>query len=309
MFLTKPPNGQYILKSSSPWGPYEIREVLLDMPGPIPGGGIPHQGGLVSTPGGDWYYMGFVDAYPGGRVPALAPITWTADGWPQVQTVNGAWGQTYPFPNLTPHPVPSMIGTDTFTTATLAAKWEWNHNPDDTKWSTGNGLKLQTATVTDDLYKARNTLTHRIQGPSSTATVELDPAQMADGDRAGLAVLRNDSAWIGLRRENGVTRISMTDGHTMDSGFNTVGKGIERASAELCGSTVWLRVTADIRPGAERQAHFSYSEDGSNFIPLGTAHTLGTSPAFFMGPRFAVFNHATRSLGGAITVKRFTVTA
>ncbi len=308
IFLTKPPNGQYILKSSSPWGPYEYRKVLLDMPGPIPGGGIPHQGGLVSTPAGAWYYMGFVDAYPGGRVPAMAPITWTADGWPQVTTVNGAWGQTYPFPNLTPHPVPSMIGTDEFTAATLAAKWEWNHNPDDSKWTTGNGLRLQTATVTDDLYKARNTITHRIQGPSSTATIELDPAQMADGDRAGLAVLRNDSAWIGLRRENGVTRISMTDGHTMDSGFNTVGTGTERATAELCGSTVWLRVTADIRPGSERQANFSYSEDGSNFIPLGPAHTLGTSPAFFMGPRFAVFNHATQALGGAVTVNRFSLT-
>ncbi|MDA1361879.1 hypothetical protein O1R50_19785 [Glycomyces luteolus] len=52
-----------------------------------------------------------MDAYPGGRVPALAPITWTADGWPEGQTVNGAWGSSYPFPNLTPHPVPSLIGT------------------------------------------------------------------------------------------------------------------------------------------------------------------------------------------------------
>ena len=60
-----------------------MRQVLLNLPGPISGGGVPHQGGLVQTPNGDWYYMAFVDAYPGGRVPALAPITWTADGWPQ----------------------------------------------------------------------------------------------------------------------------------------------------------------------------------------------------------------------------------
>ncbi|MEU4449260.1 family 43 glycosylhydrolase [Actinosynnema sp. NPDC050801] len=458
MFLTKPPNGQYILKSSSPWGPYEVREVLLDMPGPIPGGGIPHQGGLVSTPNGDWYYMGFVDAYPGGRVPALAPITWTSDGWPKVTTVNGTWGSSYPFPNLPPHPVPSLIGTDQFTAATLAAKWEWNHNPDDTKWTTGNGLRLQTATVTNDLYRARNTLTHRIQGPSSTATVELDPSRMANGDRAGLAILRDSSAWIGLRRDNGVTRISMTDGHTMDSGFNTVGTGTERASAALSatvdttawyvllnrnsgkaldvsgvstadaaplhqwtrtnatnqqfqfvdagggyyrlrarhsgkvldvsswstadgaaihqwtdhggvnqqfrlvhsdgghvrlvnrnsgkavevqnaatndgagvvqygdwggtnqqwqlarvdggtgGTRVWLRVTADIRPGPGRQATFSYSTNGTTFTPLGPAFTLGDRPNFFMGHRFAIFNHATTALGGAVTVNRFSLT-
>ncbi|MCD0443067.1 glycoside hydrolase 43 family protein [Glycomyces sp. A-F 0318] len=308
IFLTRPANGQYILKSSSPWGPYTLRQVLLDMPGPIAGGGVPHQGGLVSTPGGDWYYMAFVDAYPGGRMPALAPITWTGDGWPQVATVNGAWGSTYPFPDLAPHPVPSLIGTDEFTGAALAAKWEWNHDPDDSKWSTGNGLHLQTATVTNDLYSARNTLTHRIQGPSSTATVEIDPSAMRDGDRAGLAMLRHASAWIGLRRDNGTTRLSMTDGLTMDSNWNTTGTGTERASEELCGATVWLRVTADIRPGSGRQAVFSYSTDGSGFTQLGPAFTLDNAWQFFMGYRFAVFNHATQSLGGAVTVNRFSIT-
>jgi beta-xylosidase len=308
IFLTRPANGQYILKSSSPWGPYTMRQVLLDMRGPIAGGGVPHQGGLISTPGGAWYYMAFVDAYPGGRMPAMAPITWTSDGWPQVTTVNGAWGSTYPFPNLTPHPVPSLTGTDTFTAATLAPKWEWNHNPDNTKWTTGNGLRLQTATVTNDLYWARNTLTHRIQGPSSTATVEIDPGGMRDGDRAGLAMLRDFSAWIGLRRDNGVTRISMVDGLAMDGNWNTTGTGTERASAELCGDRVWLRVTADIRPGSGRQATFAYSEDGASFVPLGPAFTLHSNWTFFMGYRFAVFNYATAALGGSITVNRFSVT-
>ncbi|MGW7729351.1 glycoside hydrolase 43 family protein, partial [Streptomyces canus] len=108
IFVTRPPNGQYIWKSTSgPFGPYEMREVLLNLPGPIPGGGIPHQGALVDTPNGDWYYMGFIDAYPGGRVPALAPVTWNAEGWPELQLVDGAWGETYPYP-VTPHPLPPM---------------------------------------------------------------------------------------------------------------------------------------------------------------------------------------------------------
>ncbi|HEY1093415.1 MAG TPA: glycoside hydrolase 43 family protein [Glycomyces sp.] len=307
IFLTRPANGQYILKSSSPWGPYTLRQVLLDMPGPIAGGGVPHQGGLVQTPNGAWYYMAFVDAFPGGRMPALAPITWTSDGWPQVTTVNGAWGQTYPFPNLTPHPVPPLTGADTFTTAALAPKWEWNHNPDNTKWTTGNGLRLQTATVTNDLYNARNTLTHRIQGPSSTATVELDLASMRDGDRTGLAMLRDSSAWIGVRRDNGVLRAVMWDGLAMDSNWNTTSTGTQRATADLCDTKVWLRAKADIRPGSGRQAQFSYSTDGSTFVPLGPAFTLNSNWTFFMGYRFAVFNHATTALGGAVTVKRFEV--
>ena len=308
IFLTRPANGQYILKSTNgPFGPYELRQVLLDLPGPIPGGGVPHQGSLVETPSGNWHYMGFVDAYPGGRVPVLAPITWTADGWPVLQTVNGRWGATYPYPT-TPRPVRSMIGPDAFTGSTLAPRWEWNHNPDNTRWSTGDGLRLQTATVTNDLYRARNTLTHRVQGPTSTATIELDYTAMRDGDRAGLAMLRNSSAWIGVKRDNGATRVVMTDGLTMDSSWNTTGTGVERAGAAVSGGKVWLRVNADIRPGSTSRATFSYSTNGTTFTPLGPAFTLNNQWQFFMGYRYAIFNHATQSLGGSVTVDRFDLT-
>ncbi|WP_426502366.1 family 43 glycosylhydrolase [Dactylosporangium sp. McL0621] len=306
IFVTKPANGQYILKSSSPWGPYEMRQVLLNMPGPISGGGVPHQGGLVQTQNGDWYYMAFEDAYPGGRVPVLAPITWSADGWPSVQTVNGGWGSSYPAPRIsTTKTVKPMIGTDTFGTAALGPQWEWNHNPDNTKWSAGSGLRLQTATVTSDLYSARNTLTQRIQGPSSTATIELDYSAMADGDRSGLAMLRDSSAWIGIKRDGATTRVTMVNGLTMDGSWNTTGTGSEAAAATVSGGRIWLRATADIRPGSGRQARFSYSTDGVTFTTLGPAFTLNNAWQFFMGYRYAVFNYATKSLGGAVTVRSF----
>lgn len=311
IFATLPPNGQYIWKSTSgPFGPYEMREVLLNLPGPIPGGGIPHQGSLVDTPNGDWYYMGFIDAYPGGRVPALAPVTWNAAGWPELQTVNGTWGETYPYP-VTPHPLPPMTGADTFAGTALAPYWEWNHNPDTAAFTVDNGLTLRTATVTDDLYRARNTLTRRIQGPASTATVVLDCSGMADGDRAGLAMLRDSSAWIGVTRLNGVNRLVMFDGLTMDTNWNTSSTGTEQARADLPASSsrVWLRATADISPGPGRQTTFSYSTDGTTFTPLGPAFTMNERPHFFMGYRFAVFNHATKALGGKVRVERFDLRA
>ncbi|MEV4539208.1 family 43 glycosylhydrolase [Asanoa sp. NPDC049518] len=310
IWLTRPANGQYVLKSSSPFGPYEMRQVLLNMPGPISGGGVPHQGGLVQTQNGDWYYMSFVDAYPGGRVPALAPISWSSDGWPTIQTVNGAWGSTYPKPNIpaSGRTVQPMIGADTFGSATLGHRWEWNHNPDNSRWSAGSGLRLQTATVTNDLYNARNTLTHRIQGPSSTATIELDYSTMANGDRAGLAMLRDSSAWIGVRRDNGATRVVMTNNLTMNSSWATTSTGTEQAGAAVSGGRIWLRVNADIRPGSGRQARFSYSTDGSTYTSLGPAFTLNNAWQFFMGYRFAMFNYATQALGGAVTVRRFDLT-
>src|SRR4051812_6753017 len=310
IWLTRPANGQYVLRSTSPWGPYEQRQVLLNLPGPISGGGVPHQGGLVQTQNGDWWYMAFTDAYPGGRMPTLAPITWSGDGWPTLQTVNGRWGTSYPRPNLPWHPLAPMTGSDSFTSATLGPQYEWNHNPDTTRFSVGNGLKLSTATVTNDLYNARNTLTRRIQGPTSTATVQLDYSAMADGDRAGLAMLRDQSAWIGLRKDNGVTRVSMTNGLTMSTnGWTTTGTGTEQAGAGVSGGKIWLRVNADIRPGSGRTATFSYSTNGTTFTPLGPAFALNNNWQFFMGYRFGVFNYATSALGGSVTVNRFDLTA
>ncbi|WP_326555930.1 family 43 glycosylhydrolase [Micromonospora sp. NBC_01813] len=308
IWLTRPANGQYVLRSTNgPFGPYEMRQVLLNMSGPISGGGVPHQGGLVQTQSGAWWYMAFVDAYPGGRMPALAPITWTADGWPQVQTVNGGWGVNYPRPVVPtpPRAVKPLTGVETFAGTTLGPQWEWNHNPDNGRWSVNNGLRLSTATVTNDLYSARNTLTHRIQGPTSTATVELDYSAMRDGDRSGLAMLRQSSAWVGVRRDNGSTRVVMTNGLTMDSNWNTTGTGTEVASAAVSGGRIWLRANADIRPGSGRQARFSYSTDGVNFVSFGPAFTLNNEWQFFMGYRFGIFNYATQALGGAVTVRRF----
>ncbi|MEU8350581.1 xylosidase, partial [Streptomyces sp. NPDC048845] len=144
-----------------------------------------------------------------------------------------------------------------------------------------------------------------IQGPTSTATIELDYSAMADGDRAGLALLRDSSAWIGVKRDGGGTRVVMIDNITMDSDWNTVSTGGEVAGTAVSGGRVWLRARADIRPGDGRQARFSYSTDGSSFTDLGPAFTLKNDWHFFMGYRFGIFNYATRALGGAVTVGRF----
>ncbi|MFF2426405.1 glycoside hydrolase family 43 protein [Streptomyces mirabilis] len=251
IFLTRPKNGQYILKSSS----------------------------------GAWYYMAFVDAYPGGRMPALAPVTWAPDGRPVLQLVNGAWGTSYPSPAVPtpPRQVTPMIGVDTFDGTALKPRREWNHNLDNAKWSVDNGPTLRTATVTNDLYWARNTLTHRIQGPTPTATVQLDHTAMRDGDRAGLALLRDSSAWIGVKRDGGTTRLVMVNGLAMEGNWKTTDTGTEVASATLSGSRVWLRANADIRPGRGRPGAFSYSTDGTTFTRLGPAFSLGNDWRNFMG--------------------------
>ncbi|KAJ2990177.1 hypothetical protein NUW58_g3087 [Xylaria curta] len=275
IFVTRPASQEYVLKASSPFGSYSIKILANAISAPVSGGGNPHQGGLVDTPDGKWYYAAFVDAYPGGRIPVLAPVTWGSDGFPVLTTSNGAWGKTYPMPAVA-HPLGSMTGTDSFSGTALGAAWEWNHNPDTTKFAVNNSLTLSTATITADLYQARNTLTHRIHGPTSTATIVIDTTNMAAGDRAGLSLFRDQSAWIGVINNGGAFSVAMVTG------------------------------IININPGAGRTGSFSYSLDGSTYTSLGSSLTLNNDWRFFMGYRWGIFNYATTNLGGSVSITSFT---
>jgi beta-xylosidase len=154
-------------------------------------------------------------------------------------------------------------GTETFAGTALGPEWEWNHNPDNTKWSL---------------------------------------------DVAGLALLRHFSAYVAVKKAGSALKVVMVNGLAMDGSWNTTSTGTEAASAALSGTTVWLRLNADIRPGSGRQGKFSYSTDGTTFTSLGPAYTMNNSWEFFMGYRYGIFNFATASTGGAVTIKSFALT-
>lgn len=250
--------------------------------------------------------MAFVDSYPGGRVPVLAPITWGSDGYPLITTVSGGWGASYPYP-LTPNILASPTGVDKFQGTSLGPQWEWNHNPDPNYYVVNNGLTLKTVTVTNDLYTARNTLTHRILGPESTATVEFTISGMKAGDRSGLALLRDSSAYVAIINSSGTARVSMVEGLTMDANWNTLSTGSEVSGINLPSGTskIWLRAFANIQIGSGKTATFYYSTDGFTFQTIGSPYTLNNTWNFFMGYRYGIFNYATSSLGGSVLISSF----
>ncbi|KAG8159539.1 hypothetical protein KVR01_010176 [Diaporthe batatas] len=275
----------YIWKSSSPWGPYEYKILVQDVATPVPGGSSPHQGSLVQTADGNWYYMSFTWAYPAGRMPVLAPVTWGADGYPElVKGSNGGWGASYPSP-LPPQPLYNWTRTYNFE---------------------GPGLP---PTVTGDIYSARNTLTHRIHGEFPTGTVEIDFSGAADGDRFGLAAFRDQTAYVGIHRDGGAYTLKAVQNITMDEwSGTTTGAGQEVASAPVPeGATrVWFRAELDARASGTRAANFLYSFDGVDFVGLGPTYELYSGWAFFIAYRFGIFNYATKDLGGSIKVESFT---
>jgi len=312
IFVTKPANAEYVLKSKNIWGPYERRSLVDSISGPIPNAGFAHQGGIVSTKSGQWYYVAFMDSYPGGRIPVVAPLSWTQDGWPEVVRVNNAWGKTYPMPVQTTKPVPTSGGLDTFQGTSLSNEWEWNHNPDNSAWSLNNGLELRSASVTNDLFSARNTLTRRIPGPKSAGTFRIDISGLKDGDRAGAVLFRDVAAYIGVHKSGSTSSLVMVDKLNLGTNWVTTSTGTVSASGPtLAGTTkeIWLRIKADITPAfgtsTARTTTFEYSLDGTSFTQLGKPFPMTNTWEFFTGYRFGVFNFATKALGGRINVKNF----
>lgn len=313
---TEPASWEYTLKSTGGiFGPYQQQVLSDEAKSPTPGSGFPHQGGIVDTPEGDWYYMAFIDDYPGGRCPVLAPIYFDAEGWPRLQS-NDSFAVSNPYPQP---PVrvstKTVYGKDNFHGHKLAPEWEWNHNPNTSAYSfaRGGGLVLDTATVTNDIFHARNTLTHRILGPDSTATIELDISKMAPGDQAGLALFRDNMAFIGV----GNGSVYLQSNLSLGAGWNTISDGFTEARVALpskpagyghsanSSDTLWLRLHADIAPDSDKLGTFSYSFDGTKFFQLGSPYTMNTTYYFFIGYRFGIFNYATKELGGSVTVKSF----
>jgi beta-xylosidase len=301
----------YIWKAENVWGPWEHKILNSGITPPLEGGNSPNQGSLIETSNGDWYFMSFTWAYPAGRMPVLAPIVWGEDGFPEfVEGDNGGWGSSYPLP-LPEVPTPSWTGTYTFEGPTLPPKFEWNHNPDNEKITIDNGLTLSTSSVTDDIFQARNTLTHRLHGEFPSATVEIDFTNAADGDRFGFAAFRDQTSYIGIHRVGDVYTITALHGAIIDEVESTpvspgeiVATAVFPADAE---KKIWFRQELDARVTGTRDANFFYSLDGEEFTQLGGTYTLYSGWLWFMAYRFGIFNFATTALGGSITVNSLTV--
>ena len=288
---------QVALRSKNIYGPYEQRLLIYDTTKGI-NYGI-HQGALIQTQTGEWWTILFVDSGPFGRFPSLQPATWV-DGWPMIG-VNGKAVITYKKPNVgKTYPIKNFPTSDEFNEKRLGMQWGWNHNPDSTKWSLTKKpgyLRLMTASLTQDFTMARNTLTQRPfakhdQNIPTIATTKIDIGHVKDGDIAGLAVLQDPYAYIGVEQSDGKKYIIMVNsGKTIDSVLiNT--------------SIIYFRTIASNRSS---KASFQYSTDNKVFKSLGNDLKMRFSLKIFTGNKFCLFNYATKILGGYVDVDWFRV--
>jgi beta-xylosidase len=258
-----------------------------------------HQGGVVDTPGGEWWGFSMMDYNSVGRLTCLSPVTWQ-DGWPyfglpgNLKRTPRTWAKPKTG-HASPPSAPYERGDD-FSGPKLNNVWQWNHVPVDAKWSLTErpGFLRLHSLPASDLWWARNTLTQRAIGPISIPTAELDTGGMKAGDLAGLALFNFPYAWIGVRRE--------ADGATVEQFDQTTGK---TARVPLKAAHVWLRAHCDF---LTEKARFGYSTDGKKFEPLGDEFTMVFQLKTFQGIRYSLFHyHAGAGEGGYADFDRLTV--
>ncbi len=295
-----------------------------------------HQGGMVSTPSGEWWSIIMSDHGSAGRMVSLVPITWD-DGFPLIglpgnlRRAPNTWVK--PNTGVKQEPKPAFVHDDNFNGGKLSLEWQWNHVPDDTKWSLTEkpgALRLHSLPAAN-FYNARNSLAQRPPAPESTMTVELDTSGLIVGDVAGLGLLCTPYAGVAVVKTAEGVALQMFQGAAGGNrgGGGRGGRGGARG-APAAGAPaatpaapveaqpaaapappaiaavgtpvanpparVWLRVHCNFDTD---RAEFSWSADGKTFTQVGATWTI---PAFqlttFQGVRPSLFNFNTSGQPG-----------
>ncbi len=322
---------QTVLRSRNIYGPYEKKVVLEQGMTNVNG---PHQGAMVDTPDGEWWFLHFQQFNPIGRVVHLQPMHWR-DGWPVIgvdQDMNGI-GEPVPSWRMPGWKLAkseagdsgfsrdsrdsrNVIATsDEFNTADLGLQWQFNHNPVDEAWSLTErkGCLTLHALPSESFKKARNTLTQKSVGYTGEFTIKLNVSALKDGDHAGLACMGRTNHQVGIKKENGklYLYVGEDEATASDKFKKTTSNELRATSDELQAtqnsspvagssspvtkSTIYLRLHLD---GLRNVYRFSYSYVDSDkaFTPIGEPFPMRFG--HWKGVRPALFCYNIKGEGG-----------
>jgi beta-xylosidase len=282
------------------YGPYEVKKVLAQGKTNING---PHQGGLVDTPNGEYWFIHFQDKGAYGRIVHLQPVTWK-DGWPVMgiddKNYCGEPVITYKKPDVgKTYPPATPVESDEFDASTLGLQWQWHANPGRT-WGfpSANGyLRLYGQYYPagySNMWDVPNLLLQKLPAPEFTATVKINTILLNDDDKVGLIMMGWDYSYISLsKRENDylLEQISCWDAEqktpenviaeTALKNPNLKEKYLSRTRVEEL--EIYFRL--NVKEGGF--CNFSYSSDGKNFRRLG--ETFKARQGKWIGAKMGMF--------------------
>jgi beta-xylosidase len=248
---------QVVLRSRNIYGPYEDKIVLAQGATEING---PHQGALVDTPNGDWWFVHFQDADIYGRITHLQPVHWQ-DDWPLMgASQNGekigepVLHHAKPLGNAdTAQVIPQT--SDEFDSSKLGLQWQWQANHGEGWHKLGeqkSRLRLfPQFAAHENLTQLPNLLLQKFPARSFTIETSLEFAPKQIGEEAGLIVVGESFATLALEKRDSGNEIVLR--------INGVQKFVQAGMAEA----VKLRLTVK----NDGLCVFSFA-DGDYFVQL-----------------------------------------
>lgn len=262
---------QSALRAEHIRGPYEYRIVMHQGQTAVNG---PHQGGWVDTPDGTDWFVHFQDVGSLGRIIHLQPMCWNG-GWPFIGEEKNGDGIGEP---VSAWEIPAegqpeyrIADSDEFDGAKLGLQWQWQANPRESFYSLKERpgfLRLFCRSLEGRenlLWHAPNVLTQIPQSRAFTATVCLELKGEQDGDLAAVGMTGHSYGYAAIFREAGVTKLGLYQGNVTKKEFEGEAEETCTASLDYGKDRVYLRVTLH----KDETYHFSWSEDGKDYQPLG----------------------------------------
>eukprot|EP00456_Euglypha_rotunda_P090150 TRINITY_DN942_c0_g1_i3.p1 TRINITY_DN942_c0_g1~~TRINITY_DN942_c0_g1_i3.p1 ORF type:complete len:576 (-),score=110.99 TRINITY_DN942_c0_g1_i3:125-1852(-) len=278
-------------------GPWETKEQIDDRSGG-------HQGAIVDLPDGDWYGFVMVDAGSIGRMTNISPVFWEND-WP----VWGSKKEPGKVPAVARKPIQGQaitqpVASDDFSAAKLGLQWQWNHNPDDSRWSLTErpGYLRLRPTESRDFWTAKNTLIQKGQGPWSRGDVKLDIRHVKPGDHCGFGTLGKFSGLISVSADtSGKRSLGMS---VLEDTTNGIRTDARVASVPITVDEVYLRMDLDFK--SDKGIGY-YSLDGKSWVAIGGEYPLqyDWQTGTFQGEQFALFCYNENSSDGYLDVDSF----
>jgi beta-xylosidase len=300
------PRRQVCYRADKITGPYEKKVILEDNFAGFPYVG---QGCIIEDENGNWYGLVFQDRGGVGRVPLLMSVRWE-DGWPMLGDKNGKVPLKGHVPLKPYNTGKRIVESDDFSGKKLKLNWQWNHNPVNDAWSLTERLgflRLKTSRVVNNLYLAPNSITQRMEGPKCRGIVSLDISKMKDGDIAGFGAFNGHAGLLSVIMEGDKKYLTMSTNVVDFDGSKAV-RSVdveEKARVELSKDVVYLCIDSDFKLHKDL-ATFYYSLDNKNWTPIGSEFKMIFDyRKLFMGAKFAIFNYATKEIGGYVDVDFF----